>query len=68
MTGGVMLVHAADGGFDMNNARHLVRLLSVLGLLLGALDAEAQSFRVQCPTSTPFHPLNTAPDTSFRPR
>src|SRR5882672_6194865 len=46
----------ADGGFDMNNARYLVPLLPVLGLLLGALDAEAQSFRVQCPTSTPFHP------------
>jgi FtsP/CotA-like multicopper oxidase with cupredoxin domain len=28
----------------------------VLGLLLGALDAQAQSFRVQCPASTPFHP------------
>ena len=40
----------------MNDARHLVRLLLVLGLLLGALEAEAQNFRVQCPTSTPFHP------------
>ncbi|HEY3655454.1 MAG TPA: hypothetical protein VGL34_10825, partial [Steroidobacteraceae bacterium] len=40
----------------MNNARYLVPLLPVLGLLLGALDAEAQSFRVQCPMSTPFHP------------
>src|SRR6266849_10628871 len=48
----------ADGGFDMNNARYLVPLLPVLGLLLGALDAEAQSFRVQCPMSTPSHPLN----------
>jgi Multicopper oxidase len=68
MTGGVMPVHAADGEFDMNNARHLVRLLSVLGLLLGALDAEAQSFRVQCPTSTPFHPLNTdgTPNTNIK--
>jgi hypothetical protein len=42
----------------MNNARYLVPLLPVLGLLLGALDAEAQSFRVQCPTNTPSHPLN----------
>ncbi len=41
----------------MNDARHLVRLLPVLGLLLlGALDAEAQNFRVQCPMSTPSHP------------
>jgi hypothetical protein len=31
-------------------------VLPVFGLLFGALDAEAQSFRVQCPTSTPFHP------------
>jgi FtsP/CotA-like multicopper oxidase with cupredoxin domain len=58
----------ADGGFDMNNVRYLVRLLPVLGLLLGALDAEAQSFRVQCPTSTPSHPLNAngTPNTNIK--
>ncbi len=36
----------------------IVALLPVIGLLFGALDADAQSFRVQCPASTPFHPLN----------
>src|SRR5258706_12382928 len=30
--------------------------LPVLGLLLLAVDAQAQNFHVQCPTSTPFHP------------
>jgi FtsP/CotA-like multicopper oxidase with cupredoxin domain len=28
----------------------------MLGLLLLAVDAQAQNFHVQCPTSTPFHP------------
>ena len=53
----------------MNKPRYLVRLLPVLGLLLlGALDAEAQSFRVQCPMSTPSHPLNTngTPNTNIK--
>jgi FtsP/CotA-like multicopper oxidase with cupredoxin domain len=45
-----------DGGFHMKNSRHLVRLLSVLGLTLIAFGAHAQSFRVQCPTSTSQHP------------
>jgi FtsP/CotA-like multicopper oxidase with cupredoxin domain len=40
----------------MKNIPRLLYVLPVFGLLLGALDAEAQSFRVQCPTSTPFHP------------
>ena len=46
----------ADGGFDMKNARHLVRLLSVFGLVMIAFGAQAQSFRVQCPASTSQHP------------
>jgi FtsP/CotA-like multicopper oxidase with cupredoxin domain len=40
----------------MKSIPRLLYVLPVLGLLLGALDAEAQNFRVQCPTSTPFHP------------
>src|SRR6266704_1935916 len=42
----------------MKSIPRLLYVLPVFGLLFGALDAEAQSFRVQCPTSTPFHPLN----------
>jgi len=40
----------------MKSIPRLLYVLPVLGLLLGALDAQAQNFRVQCPTSTPFHP------------
>jgi FtsP/CotA-like multicopper oxidase with cupredoxin domain len=40
----------------MKSIPRLLYVLPVFGLLLGALDAQAQSFRVQCPTSTPFHP------------
>jgi Multicopper oxidase len=57
----------ADGGFDMNNARHLVRLLSVLGLTLFAFSAEAQHFRVQCPANTSQHPSNASLDTAGLP-
>ena len=34
----------------------LLCLLPVFGLMFVAVDAQAQSFRVQCPTGTPFHP------------
>src|SRR5258705_3325025 len=44
------------GGLDMLNVSHLVRLLPALALLLFAWEAQAQSFRVQCPTSTITHP------------
>src|SRR5260221_1404576 len=40
----------------MKSIPRLLYVLPVFGLLFGALDAEAQVFRVQCPTSTPFHP------------
>jgi FtsP/CotA-like multicopper oxidase with cupredoxin domain len=40
----------------MKSIPRLLSLLPVFGLLLVAVDAQAQSFRVQCPTSTPFHP------------
>jgi FtsP/CotA-like multicopper oxidase with cupredoxin domain len=40
----------------MKSIPRLLYVLPVLGLLLGALDAQAQNFRVQCPTNTPFHP------------
>jgi FtsP/CotA-like multicopper oxidase with cupredoxin domain len=40
----------------MKSIPRLLYVLPVIGLLFGALNAEAQSFRVQCPTSTPFHP------------
>ncbi len=40
----------------MLSVSRLVRMLPVLGLLLAAFGAQAQSFRVQCPTSTRSHP------------
>jgi len=39
----------------MLSVSRLVRLLPALGLLFAACGAEAQNFRVQCPTSTTFH-------------
>jgi FtsP/CotA-like multicopper oxidase with cupredoxin domain len=38
----------------------LVRLLAASAMLLSAWGAQAQSFRVQCPTSTALHPLVNA--------
>jgi len=40
----------------MKSISRLLRLLPALGLLFVGVDAAAQSFRVQCPTSTTFHP------------
>jgi hypothetical protein len=40
----------------MLSVSRLVRLLPALGLLFAAVGVEAQNFRVQCPTSTTFHP------------
>jgi FtsP/CotA-like multicopper oxidase with cupredoxin domain len=40
----------------MKSIPRLLSLLPVFGLLFVAVDAQAQNFRVQCPTSTPFHP------------
>jgi FtsP/CotA-like multicopper oxidase with cupredoxin domain len=40
----------------MKSIPRLLSLLPVFGLLFVVVDAQAQSFRVQCPTSTPFHP------------
>jgi FtsP/CotA-like multicopper oxidase with cupredoxin domain len=40
----------------MKSIPHLLSLLPVFGLLFAAVDAQAQSFRVQCPTSTITHP------------
>ncbi|MEP6883305.1 MAG: multicopper oxidase domain-containing protein [Gammaproteobacteria bacterium] len=40
----------------MKSIPRLLSLLPVFGLMFIAVDAQAQSFRVQCPTSTPFHP------------
>jgi FtsP/CotA-like multicopper oxidase with cupredoxin domain len=42
----------------MKSIPRLLCILPAFGLLFVALDAQAQSFRVQCPTSTAFHPLN----------
>ena len=39
----------------MKSIPRLLRLLPAFGLLLGAFNAEAQSFRVQCPTTTTQH-------------
>src|SRR5882672_11916602 len=40
----------------MKSIPRLLYVLPVFGLLLAALDAEAQNFHVQWPMSTPFHP------------
>ena len=48
----------------MLSIHRLVRLLSASAILLCAWSAHAQSFRVQCPTSTPSHPNGTASDGS----
>jgi hypothetical protein len=52
----------------MKSIPRLLSLLPVFGLLFVAMDAQAQSFRVQCPSSTPFHPLNTngAPNANIK--
>jgi FtsP/CotA-like multicopper oxidase with cupredoxin domain len=47
---------AWDGGLDMLNISRFIRLLPVAALMLIALGAQAQSFRVQCPTNTTLHP------------
>jgi hypothetical protein len=39
----------------MKSIPRILSLLPVIGLLLVSMDAQAQKFRVQCPTSTPFH-------------
>ena len=40
----------------MLSVSRLVRLLPALGLLVACFQAEAQNFRVQCPTATNSHP------------
>jgi hypothetical protein len=49
----------------------LIRLLPAFALMILALDAQAQSFRIQCPAGTVLHPANTggnaAYDTITRP-
>jgi FtsP/CotA-like multicopper oxidase with cupredoxin domain len=49
---------AWDGGLDMLNIRRFARVLTALALVPLAWDAQAQSFRVQCPTSTITHPAS----------
>jgi FtsP/CotA-like multicopper oxidase with cupredoxin domain len=44
------------GGCDMISVSRFVRLLPVVGLLLAAAGAEAQTFHVQCPSTTTTHP------------
>ncbi len=44
----------------MLSVSHLVRLLPIMALSLFALDAQAQSMRVQCPTGTSLHPTTAA--------
>src|SRR5882724_13185338 len=46
-----------NGGLDMVSIHRFVRLLPAMAVLLFAWGAVAQSFRVQCPTSTAIHPL-----------
>jgi FtsP/CotA-like multicopper oxidase with cupredoxin domain len=53
-------VRHCDGGFDMMSNPFLVRLLPALVLLLLSWTAHAQSFRVQCPSSTTLHATDTS--------
>src|SRR5207248_7780561 len=53
-----------DGGIDMLIIYRLVRRLPASAILLFAWGAQAQSFRVQCPTSTTAHPTGAATDGS----
>ena len=48
----------------MLSVSHLVRLLPVVALSLFALDAGAQSMRVQCPNGTTLHP-STDPSPNY---
>ncbi len=45
-----------DEGFHMPSTSHLIRVLAALSCAW-AFQAQAQSFRVQCPLSTTLHPL-----------
>ncbi len=50
----------------MKSIPRLLSLLPAFGLMLVSVDAHAQNFRVQCPTSTPFHdPNNVDPTTNL---
>src|SRR2546427_1158322 len=56
-----------NGGLDMVSIHRFVRLLPAMAVLLFAWGAVAQSFRVQCPTSTAIHPLiGGAPNPSIK--
>jgi FtsP/CotA-like multicopper oxidase with cupredoxin domain len=46
-----------DGGFEMLRISRFFRLLSAMAVFMLAWDAQAQNFRVQCPSSTALHPL-----------
>ena len=46
----------------MPSIHRFSRLLPVAALLLFALEARAQSFRVQCPAGTTLHPADTSKD------
>src|SRR6266478_3789263 len=52
---------AWDGGLDMLNIYRFIRLLPVAALMLIAWGAQAQSFRVQCPSNTTLHPSDVSP-------
>ena len=45
-----------DEGFHMPSTSHLIRVFAALSCVW-AFQAQAQSFRVQCPLSTALHPL-----------
>ncbi len=51
----------------MLSISRFVRLLPLMALVLLAWDAQAQSFRVQCPTHTALHPLVNAAGVSGQP-
>ena len=48
----------------MLNVSRLIRLLPLVALMLMAWDAQAQSFKVQCPFGTVLHPAIIANDPS----
>jgi FtsP/CotA-like multicopper oxidase with cupredoxin domain len=57
---------SGNGGLDMPSILRVVRLLP-LATLLFAWGAQAQSFRVQCPSATPLHPLVNAQGQTGKP-
>jgi FtsP/CotA-like multicopper oxidase with cupredoxin domain len=56
-----------EGGHTMSNLLFFGRLLPVLLLGIFSVNANASSFRVQCPQQTPLHPLVNASGATGQP-